>query len=516
MALVQMSAIPRFHAARKGAGAAALTHDGQTMSWGELEARANRHSRLFASLGVKAGDFVTIALPNGNEFFETTFAVWKLGAVPNPVPSKLPRAEFAAILDLAKPSLVVGGEEQAGIGYNTVPAGADASAFSSEPGDEPLAPSWKAMTSGGSTGRPKVIVDRAPAARDTEDFVLQQHADEVVLNPGPLYHNAPFSVTHLSLIFGGHVVGMRRFGPLEALHLIDAFKVSWVNMVPTMMHRIWSLPTEKRTAFDVSSLRVVFHMASPMPPWLKEAWIDWLGPERIWELYGGTERQGATVISGVEWLTHRGSVGRIQGEDQLKIFDEKGEECKPGEVGEIFFRSAGGQGATYYYLGAKAKERAGGWESIGDMGWIDEEGYVYLADRRTDLILRGGANIYPAEVEAALDAHPDVASSVAIGLPDSEMGQRVHAIVQPKAQPNGRLNVADLQEFLTDRIARYKIPESYEFTEDYLRDDAGKVRRSALRDERVAWLREGRPFRIDAKSGTLEELPPSASLAQFS
>ena len=497
MAMVQMSAIPRFHAARKGAGAAVLTHDGCAVSWGELEVRANQRARLFASVGVKAGDFVTIAMPNGNEFYETTFAVWKLGATPNPVPSKLPRAEFSAIIELVKPSLVVGGDEQAVFGLNRLPANADASSLSSEPTDEPLSPSWKAMTSGGSTGRPKVIVDRSPAAWDTEAFVLQQQADEVVLNPGPLYHNAPFSVTHLSLIFGAHVVGMHRFDPLEALRLIEAYKVSWVNLVPTMMHRIWSLPTGKRVAFDVSSLRIVFHMASPMPPWLKQAWINWLGPERIWELYGGTERQGATIISGVEWLRHRGSVGRIQGEDQLKIFNEQDEECNPGEVGEIFFKSAGGQGSTYYYLGAKAKEREGGWESIGDMGWMDEEGYVYLADRRTDLILRGGANIYPAEVEAALDAHPDVGSSVAIGLPDTEMGQRVHAIVQPKAHASGRLNVADLQEFLMDRIARYKVPESYEFTDDYLRDDAGKVRRSALRNERVAWLREGRPFRIE-------------------
>jgi bile acid-coenzyme A ligase len=194
---------------------------------------------------------------------------------------------------------------------------------------------------------------------------------------------------------------------------------------------------------------------------------------------------------------HRGSVGRIQGEDKLKIFNEDAEECKPREVGEIFFRSAGGQGSTYYYVGAKAKEREGGWESIGDMGWMDEEGYLYLADRRTDLILRGGANIYPAEVEAALDAHPDVGSSVAIGLPDAEMGQRVHAIVQLKAEAAERLNVVDLHRFLTERIARYKVPESYEFTENYLRDDAGKVRRSALRDERVTWLREGRAFRIE-------------------
>jgi bile acid-coenzyme A ligase len=506
MALVQISAIPRIHAARKGAGAPMLTHDGRTVSWGELEARANRRSRLFASHGVKEGDFVTIAVPNSNEFYETTFAVWKLGATPNPVPAKLPRGEFSAIIDLIKPSLVVGGEEQALTGVGRLPAGADASSFSSEPGDEPLAPSWKAMTSGGSTGRPKVIVDRSPAAWDTEAFVLQQKADEVVLNPGPLYHNAPFSVTHLSLIFGAHVVGMQRFDPVEALRLIDAHKVSWVNFVPTMMHRIWSLPSEKRRAFDVSSLRIVFHMASPMPPWLKQEWIDWLGPERIWELYGGTERQGATIINGVEWLTRRGSVGRVQGEDQLKIFNEQGEECKPSEVGEIFFKSAGGQGSTYYYLGAKAKEREGGWESIGDMGWMDEEGYVYLADRRTDLILRGGANIYPAEVEAALDAHPDVASSVAIGLPDTEMGQRVHAIVQPKAYASGRLNAFDLQKFLTDRIAKYKVPQSYEFTKDYLRDDAGKVRRSALRDERIAWLREGRTFRVEATSDSIGKL----------
>jgi bile acid-coenzyme A ligase len=175
-----------------------------------------------------------------------------------------------------------------------------------------------------------------------------------------------------------------------------------------MMHRIFSVPAETRAAFDVTSLRIVFHMASPMPHWLKQAWIDWLGPERIWELYGGTERQGATIISGVEWLTHRGSVGRIQGEDQLKILNEQGEECRLGDVGEIFFRSAGGHGSTYYYLGAQPRAREGGWESIGDMGWMDEEGYVYLADRRSDLILRGGANIYPAEVEAALDAHPEI------------------------------------------------------------------------------------------------------------
>jgi bile acid-coenzyme A ligase len=159
-----------------------------------------------------------------------------------------------------------------------------------------------------------------------------------------------------------------------------------------------------------------------------------------------------------------------------------------------------------YYLGAQARSRDGGWESIGDLGWMDKEGYVFLADRRTDLILRGGANIYPAEVEAALDAHPDVGSSVVIGLPDDEMGQRVHAIVQPKAQGAGRLSAVDLHRFLIDRIARYKVPESYEFADDCLRDEAGKVRRSALRDERATWLREGRQFRQLPQVGTAGRL----------
>jgi bile acid-coenzyme A ligase len=289
---------------------------------------------------------------------------------------------------------------------------------------------------------------------------------------------------HAALFVGGHVVEMGRFDPLRALELIERHRVEWVNLVPTMMNRIWRLPEDQRKAFDLSSLRTVFHMASACPPWLKERWIEWLGPERIWELYGGTERQGSTVIGGAEWLTHRGSVGRVQPGSRMQVLNEAGEPCAPGEVGEVFFLPDLGAGATYHYVGADPK-RQGEWESIGDLGYLDEEGYLYLVDRRTDMIVSGGANVYPAEVEAALDAHPGIASSAVIGLPDDDLGQRVHAIVQ--ASPTtGAPDLEELRSFLAERLVRYKIPRSFEIVEEPLRDDAGKTRRSALREARLA------------------------------
>ena len=259
------------------------------------------------------------------------------------------------------------------------------------------------MTSGGSTGRPKVILDHQPAVTDTAvDQRLGITRDVSLLNPGPLYHNAPFILSHTALFAGGRLTGMVKFDAEETLRLIEASRVQWVNFVPTMMHRIWALPDEVRNRYDVSSLQIVFHMAAPMPPWLKEKWIEWLGPERIWELYGGTEAQGACVINGVEWLEHKGSVGKILDSSQLRIIGEDGNDVPTGETGEIYFLPNDGAGSTYHYLGADPKRRADGWESLGDIGRLDADGYLYLGDRLADMILRGGANIYPAEVEAAV------------------------------------------------------------------------------------------------------------------
>jgi bile acid-coenzyme A ligase len=282
------------------------------------------------------------------------------------------------------------------------------------------------------------------------------------------------------LFCGNHLVVMSRFDELQTLKLIEQHRVDWVMLVPTMMHRIWRLGAEVRDRFDLSSLRMVLHLAAPCPPWLKEAWIDWLGPDRIHELYAGTEAQGITWITGDEWLAHRGSVGRPMEGFRFRILDEDGDEVPPGEIGEVYMIPDEGPGTTYHYLGAEPRSRDG-WESVGDLGWLDEEGYLYLADRRTDLILSGGANIYPAEVEAALDAHASVRSSAVIGLPDDDLGQRVHAIVEAE----GELGDQDLLAHLVERLSRYKIPRSFEYVAEPLRDEAGKVRRAALRADRI-------------------------------
>jgi len=369
---------------------------------------------------------------------------------------------------------------------NVLPAdelSAALSSYTSAPLPTRITKSWKAMTSGGSTGRPKLIVDGRPGMRDPNVGVLGQIPYDIMLNPGPMYHNTPLSMTTQCLLTGGHVIDMERFDPLQALQLIERYQVRWVSFVPTMMHRIWRLPEEQRNAFDLSSLQVMFHMAAPCPAWLKEKWIEWLGPERIFELYGGTEGQGFTVITGAEWLEHRGSVGKLLPGCRLRVLNEAGEDCATGEIGAIYFLPDTGRASTYRYIGATAST-IGEWETLGDLGYLDADGYLYIADRRTDLILSGGANIYPAEVEAALDSHPAVLSSIVVGLPDEDMGQRVHAIVQfsPSAsKPSGD----DLLAFLQTRLARYKIPRSFEFTSEFLRDDAGKARRTRLRDERI-------------------------------
>ena len=473
------------HAARDPARRA-VTYDDVSVSYAELDARANRKARQLAALGVGEGDVVTVAVPNGVEFFETIFAIWKLGATPNNVSSKLPIAELRAIVELARPRLIIGEETVRINGWDFLPTGmVPSDALSTDPLPTKVSPRWKIQTSGGSTGRPKLIVDRNPGLYNPSDAPALQRPGETMINPGPMYHNAPFVTSFQCLFSGGHVVEMGRFDALRALELIERYKANWVNLVPTMMHRIWRLPTEQRESFDLSSLRIIWHMASVCPIWLKQAWIDWLGPDRIWELYGGTELTGMTIISGNEWLTHKGSVGRNQTGSRMRVMDEQGNECAPGEVGEICFLPDNGPNSTYEYIGAQPKLVAG-WETYGDLGHVDAEGYLYIADRRTDMIVSGGANIFPAEIEAALDQHPDVESSIVIGLPDADLGQRTHAIVQMKEEAREGSDAEALREFLSGKLVRYKVPRTFEFTSENLRDDAGKARRSQLRNDRMA------------------------------
>lgn len=453
------------------------------MTRGTLEARANGRARQYESLGVGEGDLVTVALPNGIEFFEACLAAWKLGATPNPVSSRLPAAERRAIVATADPALVVGAEASEVGARTCVPAGAPLpESFSDAPLPDRTPACARAMTSGGSTGLPKVIVDKTPATTDPEVAENGMRAGGTTLVPGPLYHAGPFITAWQALLSGGRIVVLERFDAIEALAEIERHAVDWVLFVPTMMQRIWRLTQEDRGRFDLSSLDTVMCSGAPSPAWLKRAWIDWLGPEKIHEAYGGSERIGGTQISGTEWLEHPGSVGRPTGGRKVRILDGQGREVDPGEVGEVFMMPPGGQGSTYRYIGAKATATGDGWETLGDMGYVDADGYLYLVDRKTDMIVTGGANVYPAEVEAAIDSHESVRSSAVIGLPDEDLGQRVHAIVDA---PQG-VTEAVLRGHLSDQLSRAKVPRSFEFVDAPLRDDAGKVRRSALRDARIA------------------------------
>jgi bile acid-coenzyme A ligase len=480
---VALSSILAHHAQRSPSRAALILDEG-AVGFDELDARANRRARLLGARGVGYGDFVTVALPNGADFYETVFAIWKLGAIPNVVSAKLARPEMEAILDIVRPRLFIGAPAMPAPGVPVLPGnppGLDQ--HGTDPLPEIISPHWKAMTSGGSTGRPKVIVDAMPARWDPEEGFLLQRPGDVILNPGPLYHNAPFHCITMGMFVGATIVEMGRFDALRALQLIERHDVNWVTMVPTMMHRIWRLGPDVLSQFTLPSLRMMLHMAAPCAPWLKQAWIDWLGSERVWEYYGTTEGIGSTIISGADWLAHRGSVGQVRDGYEMKILDEEGRERPVGEIGEVYFRPEGGPGSTYRYLGSDSK-RVGDWETMGDLGRVDEDGYLYLSDRRNDLIISGGANIYPAEVEAAIEAHPQVRGSAVIGLPDEEWGAVVHAIVQPAE--GATLEEEDLLAFIGGQLARFKLPKSIEFTDEPLRDEAGKVRRAALRQARTA------------------------------
>jgi len=454
----------------------------ETLTRGELERRSNRMARAFLERGALPGRLLTIGLPNGLEFVIASVAAWKCGAIPNPVSPQLPAAERTSILKLADPALVVGFNDSEH-GVPSLPSGFEPpAALDDTPLPDVVSPHERAIASGGSSGRPKLILLRVPALYDPDRPATVLTPKGCVLIPGPLYHAAPFGSITQGLLTGEKAVLMRRFDASLCLELVERHRVDQILFVPTMMHRIWRLPEAERRSRDVSSLRIVMTGSAPCPPWLMRSFIEWLGPDVMHEVFGGTERIGGTFITGREWLEHPGSVGRPTRGTQIRILDpETGENLAVGEIGEIYMLPAGGQGSTYRYVGADARVTADGWESVGDMGRLDEEGYLYLADRRSDMILSGGRNIYPAQVEAAIEEHPAVASSAVIGLPDEDMGQVVHAIVQT----TDAVGDDELRSHLKRRIVHYAIPRSFERVDHALRNEAGKVRRWELRAERI-------------------------------
>jgi len=485
MPLVSYGRALSLHAGQRP-DAVALVHEGEVVRYADLERAANRTARRFAKEGVGEGDFVTLALPNGRPFIEALFACWKLGATPQPVSPRMPRHERDAIVELVAPRLVVGvPAEDLPRGTTASRAALDADFDASGESDAPLEDRVSryrmAICSGGSTGRPKVVVDHIRAECDPEVRCHDQPPGTSILVPGPLYHSAPLINCLSVLQGGGKVVAMSRFDAVESLRLIEAHRLALAIFVPTMMVRIAKLAPAERAAFDLSSLVRVVSSSAFLPEWLRRDWIEWIGPDRVWEAYGGSERIVGTLISGREWLARPGSVGRVSEGRKIKIVGPDGETLPPRAIGDVYGMPPGGPGSTYHYLGAEPRRLADGWETLGDMGWLDEDGFLYLVDRRTDLVITGGANVYPAEVEGAIESHPAVLACAVIGLPDDDLGAVVHAIVQVA----GPVSAEELRRHVDSRLVRYKRPRTFELVTETLKDDAGKVRRAALRAERI-------------------------------
>ncbi|GAA4935113.1 bile acid-coenzyme A ligase [Actinomycetospora succinea] len=471
----------------------AVTDDVSTWTTAELEAHANRWAHDLAGRGVRPGDFVSIAHPNVAEHYALTLAAWKLGAVPQPVSHKLSAAELAAVLDVVRPPVVAG--LAPGTDPGVAPHGTDALTLGHEPDGPdtppppaPAPPAWKAPTSGGSTGRPKVIVAGEPGVLDivaSRADVYRIEPDGTFLCTAPLFHNAPYLFSLLALLRGNHVVLMGRFDAARAVALADEHAATWIYAVPTMMGRMVRLAGDgaQRSSTGgygslpaLPALRTLFHIGAPCPPAVKRAVIEWLGPDRVLEGYAGTEAQARTSITGREWLEHPGSVGRVTGgEIEARTLDGD-RRCAVGEVGELWLRPEPGR-TTYRYIGAEARARPGGWESLGDMGSFDADGYLYLADRAKDMIVVGGQNVYPAEIEAAVLEHPAVVSVVVVPAPDEDLGSVAHAVVQT----DGDVTDADLDAHVAARLSPAKRPRAWRRSAEALRDDAGKVRRSAYR-----------------------------------
>jgi len=426
---------------------AAVTVGDRVVTRAELESLGNRLARDWAASGVGQDDLVTVSLPNGLDLVLACVAAWKLGATPQPLSPRLPAAERARVLDIVRPSLVVDGR-------------VTVSAADSSPLPDAVASSWKAPTSSGSTGVPKVLRDPHPATVDPDGPVAPfvPHGVDghgvVQLVAGPLFHAAPFTYAMRGLMTGHELVLLERFDAGEALAAIERHRVGWTMLVPTTMARIWRHPS--RASTDVSSLRSVLHMAARCPEPLKRHWIEWLGPERVVEVYAGTEAQGLTMIDGVEWLERPGSVGRPVPGSRFRAVRPDGTVCAPGEVGELVMQRDGG---------------LPGWHSLGDAGWVDVDGYVFVADRLDDAITTGGVTVHPADVEAVVDSHPAVRSSVAVGRPDAELGETVHVVAESESDPD------DLLEWVRERLDPEKGPRTLETTATPLRDDTGKARR---------------------------------------
>lgn len=479
-------------------GRPALVCDGTRVTYGQLDAAANVVATQFNASGVEPGDRVAVMLGNSLETFAVWCAVARLGALVVPVSTRLTAPEVRYLIEDSGAALFVHDgtppsadvEPSAGVAVYQVGtidwAGVEAAPSARPVREDFLGTPVTTMTyTSGTTGRPKGIARPAPPAlRHTPVSAFASFwgfgPDDVHLMCGPTYHTAPSAYAHMTLGEGGSVVIMRKWDAEECLRLIESEHVTTAQMVPANFIRILEANWPER---DLSSLRKVLHAAAPCPVDVKRRITEVFPPDTVWEYYGASEGM-ASVISPEEWAQKPGSVGRPFPGLSVRICDDDGAELPPGEVGAIYISAFSTARFEYHNAPEKTSQAwRDGYFTVGDLGWLDDDGYLFLADRRTDLVLSGGVNVYPAEVEAALIEDADVVDAAVIGLPDERMGQRVHAVVE--LRPDAPRDADALLARLATRLADYKRPRTLEFVDELPREPNGKVLKTRLRAERA-------------------------------
>jgi bile acid-coenzyme A ligase len=451
----------------------------QVFTRAEINRRSSQLAGALAERGLGFGDRLGIGLRNSPQFALSAYAAWKLGAVPVPMRWDLPDWELDRLRRAIAGKVHLGEDD---IGW------IDATATRAIPElADVISPQTHGICSSGSTGLPKIIVADRPgvfvAALTTpfaEAWGRKVARPQKVIVLGPMYHVNGFFGLY-NLLAGDHLIVMEKFDAARVVDVIERHRISTFNCTPTMLKRIADLPgIDER---DLSSIDSFIQGAAPMPPHLVHRWAELIGAERVIMAYGMSEGLGITAIRGDEWMEREGSVGRGRQGTKVRILDPEGNDCPPGVIGDIYLRSATHGGSVYLGGAPPLPTTADGFSSVGDLGYLDEDGFLYLVDRRVDLIISGGANVFPAEVETALSDHPKVADVVVIGLTDDEWGRRVHAIIQPTdaADPP---TFDEVRMYAKARLAPYKVPKSIEIVDVIPRSAATKVNRGALVEAR--------------------------------
>lgn len=490
-----------------------LAGSGETVTYRQLDDRSNRLAQLFYDRGLRFGDHIATLMENNARYLEVCWAAQRSGLYFTPINYHFNAEEVAYIVDDCDAAALVTSSALRETAVELAARLPDAVTTRLAVGDEPI-PGYEAydeavaaypaeplaeeleghamLYSSGTTGRPKGIryqLERVPVGNPTAALAGFQGTygiDEnvVYLSPAPLYHSAPLQFCIAVTRIGGTVVVLEHFDPEGCLAAIERFGVTHAQFVPTMFVRMLKLPDAVRTRFDLSSLRLAIHAAAPCPVETKRAMIEWWGPI-LFEYYSATEAMGATMISSEEWLAHPGSVGRPF-LTTVHIVDEEGRDCPPGEPGVVWFEPSSRTIAFEYHKdpGKTAGTRDDhGWSSVGDIGFLDEDGYLYLTDRRDFMIVSGGVNIYPQEAENLLVTHPKVLDAAVFGIPDTEMGERVHAVVQPLDPADAGPELErELLGFCREHLAHYKCPRAVDFEDELPRQPTGKLYKRLLRD----------------------------------